>query len=77
VTSTGFSAVYTFFEPGLQKRSLGHYAILRQIELCRENDLPYLYLGYWIKDCEKMKYKSRYQPAEGFINGLWIDFSNL
>jgi leucyl-tRNA---protein transferase len=77
VTSTGYSAVYTFFEPGLQKRSLGHYAILRQIELCQENDLPYLYLGYWIKDCEKMKYKSRYQPAEGFVNGHWVDFSTL
>ncbi len=77
VTSTGYSAVYTFFEPGLQKRSLGHYAILRQIELCRENDLPYLYLGYWIKDCEKMKYKSRYQPAEGFVHGHWVDFSTL
>jgi leucyl-tRNA---protein transferase len=77
VTSTGYSAVYTFFEPGMRKRSLGHYAILKQIQLCQEHDLPYLYLGYWIKNCDKMKYKSRYQPAEGFINGHWTDFSNL
>lgn len=77
ITSSGYSAVYTFFEPGLHRRSLGHFAILKQIELCREQDLPYLYLGYWIKDCDKMKYKSRYQPAEAFVQGHWIDFSTL
>ena len=72
VTRTGYSAVYTFFDPDSPHRSLGHYAILKQIELSLNNELPYLYLGYWIKDCDKMKYKTRYQPAQGFINDQWV-----
>jgi arginine-tRNA-protein transferase len=72
-TSTGYSAVYTFFSPDQTQRSLGHFSILKQIELCQNHDLPYLYLGYWIKDCDKMKYKTRYKPAEGFIDDVWVD----
>ena len=72
-TRTGYSAVYTFFDPNETRRSLGHYAILKQIELSLGNEQPYLYLGYWIKDCDKMKYKARYKPSQGFINDHWID----
>lgn len=72
-TSTGFSAVYTFFKPEETRRSLGHFAILTQIQLCQEIDLPYLYLGYWIQDCDKMQYKSRYKPAEGFKDDMWME----
>ncbi|MBC8210221.1 MAG: arginyltransferase [Gammaproteobacteria bacterium] len=75
-TSTGLSAVYTFFDPQQQQRSLGHFAILKQIELAQENAVPFLYLGYWIKDCEKMRYKSRYKPAEGFIRDSWTELNN-
>ena len=73
VTRTGYSAVYTFFDPQEARRSLGHFAILKQIELSINNGLPYLYLGYLIKDCDKMNYKSRYKPTQGFINNSWID----
>jgi len=72
-TSTGYSAVYTFFDPDEASRSLGHFSILKQIELSHSHGLPYLYLGYWIKDCTKMNYKTRYKPAEGFIDDMWID----
>ena len=72
-TISGNSAVYTFFDPEEEARSLGHYAILKQIEYTEQNALPYLYLGYWIEDCDKMKYKARYKPAEGFMNDSWIE----
>ena len=68
----GLSAVYTFFEPLEDKRSLGVYSILAQIELCKQMELPYLYLGYWIKDCDKMNYKSQYRPTELYVNGRWV-----
>jgi arginine-tRNA-protein transferase len=71
VMSTGLSAVYTFFDPDYANHSLGHFAILQQIEQARSRDLDYLYLGYWIRDCEKMSYKHRYKPLEGFINDQW------
>ena len=68
----GLSAIYTFFEPSEDARSLGVFSILQQIELCRRLDLPYLYLGYWIKDCDKMNYKTEYRPTELYVNNRWV-----
>ncbi len=68
----GYSAVYTFFSPNLSERSLGRYAILWQIEMCTKAKLPYLYLGYWIRDCDKMSYKTQYRPVEMYTNNRWI-----
>ncbi len=73
VIKSGYSAVYTFFDPDEgNKRSLGVYAVLWQIETARENGLQYVYPGFWIKDCRKMNYKTRYQPIEGLQRGKWI-----
>nr|WP_242521643.1 arginyltransferase [Motiliproteus sp. SC1-56] len=68
----GLSAIYTFFEPEMAHRSLGQYAILRQIEITREHNHPFLYLGYWIRGCQKMAYKTNYRPIQLLINGQWV-----
>lgn len=67
----GLSAVYTFFDPLMPDRGLGTYAVLRQIEECRLQDLKWLYLGYWIPDSPKMQYKSRFRPFEYFDGQVW------
>jgi arginine-tRNA-protein transferase len=67
----GLSAIYTFFEPSADKRSLGTYAILWQIKKASEMALEHLYLGYWIRDCQKMAYKSDYRPLELYVNSRW------
>lgn len=72
VLEHGLSAVYTFFEPSMYKRSLGSYAILYQIELAKEMQLDYLFLGYWVKGCQKMEYKSSYRPLQLLIDGQWV-----
>lgn len=69
----GLSAIYTFFDPTEGERSLGVHAILWQISYAAELGLPYLYLGYWIKQCQKMSYKSSYRPREMFIGERWIE----
>ncbi len=58
----GLSAIYTYFEPAEEKRSLGSYVILWQIGRARELGLPAVYLGYWIRNCRKMNYKTRLSP---------------
>jgi arginine-tRNA-protein transferase len=67
----GISSVYTFFDPDAAGASFGTYNILWQIELCRQLDLPYLYLGYWIGQSRKMAYKIQFQPMEGLVDGRW------
>ena len=67
----GISSVYTFFEPDMPQAGFGTYNVLWQIELCRQLQRPYLYLGYWISESRKMAYKANYQPLHGLINGEW------
>jgi arginine-tRNA-protein transferase len=67
----GLSAVYTFFDPSLAARSLGTFAILRQVERCRSLGLDFLYLGYWIRDSRKMAYKGRFRPLQCWLDGEW------
>jgi arginyl-tRNA--protein-N-Asp/Glu arginylyltransferase len=71
VLPDGLSAVYSFYDPRDRYFSLGRQTILWQIEHARQQGLPYLYLGYWIRDCQKMNYKTEYQPLELYINGRW------
>jgi len=70
---SSLSLVYTFFEPELsRKRSLGVFAILKQIEWAQEQSMTHVYPGYWIAESEKMNYKTRFQPIEGYIDGHWV-----
>lgn len=70
---SGMSAIYTFFDPSHASRSLGVFSVLSQIEYCRSLDLPHLYLGYWIRDSAKMRYKTDYRPVELFVSGRWAN----
>lgn len=71
----GLAAVYTFFDPELSERSLGVFSILRQIDHCRTLGVPHLYLGYWIRDAQKMRYKVDYRPVELLVQGRWVRLS--
>lgn len=70
--TNALSSVYTFFDPHDEKRSLGTFAVLWQIQKAQELDLQFIYLGYWVKECQKMRYKTRFRPCEVFINQRWM-----
>jgi len=71
ILEDGLSSVYTFYDPDIAHSSFGTYNILWQIELCRELQLDYLYLGYWIKESGRMAYKANFRPMQGLIQGEW------
>ena len=75
VLDDGLSAIYTYYDPSEEKRSLGVLAVLWQLAYARQTDLKYVYLGYWIRDCEKMRYKDQYQPLEVFRDDIWQPLS--
>jgi len=64
--SDGISMVYSFFDPDLGKRSLGSFMILEHVDYALELGLEHVYLGYWIKGCRKMSYKSRFRPQQHY-----------
>jgi len=67
----GISAVYTFYDANDQKASYGTHSIMWLIDWTKKLGLPYLYLGYWIKDSQKMAYKQNFKPQEKLVNGEW------
>jgi leucyl-tRNA---protein transferase len=71
ILDDGLSSVYTFYEPDIKQASFGTYNVLWQIELCRQLELPYLYLGFWIRESRKMTYKANFRPLQGLMQGTW------
>ncbi|HEU0070503.1 MAG TPA: arginyltransferase [Alphaproteobacteria bacterium] len=67
----GLSAVYSFFAPDEDERSLGSYMILDLVRRAQAEGLPYVYLGYLIAETPKMAYKARFQPLEALGPDGW------
>jgi len=69
----GLSCVYTFYDTDHARRSLGKFAILLAINEAKVLSLPWVYLGYWIKDCNKMRYKNEFKPVEYYYDQQWCE----
>lgn len=67
----GISSVYTFYDSTRPGASYGTYNVLWQIQEAQRRKLPFLYLGYWIRESRKMAYKANFRPIEGLISGQW------
>lgn len=73
VVQDGISAVYTFYDATERRNSYGTFAIVWLSQWTQTLNLPYLYLGYWIKDSPKMAYKQLFKPLEKLIDGEWVE----
>ncbi|MBT6615502.1 MAG: arginyltransferase [Deltaproteobacteria bacterium] len=67
------SSVYFAFSPDYAKRSLGVYSALKEIELALQMKKTYLHMGFWVRDCQAMAYKSQYKPHQLLVDGFWMD----
>jgi leucyl-tRNA---protein transferase len=72
----GLSMVYSFFDPEAGERSLGTYMILDHIGQALRRGKSYVYLGYWVKGCTKMDYKSRFRPLEVLGPSGWQEMED-
>lgn len=71
VCSRSVSAVYHFFDPDCEARSLGVFSVLHEIEWTRTQGVPHYYLGYWIEGAKTMQYKANYRPHQVLRDGAW------
>ena len=60
----GLSMVYSFYDPTMERRSLGRFAILDHVRQAAIVGLPFVYLGYWVQGSAKMDYKADFRPME-------------
>ena len=70
VLPRALSAVYTFYDD-IPHAAYGTYAVLWQIAHARATGKAHVYLGYWIEECRKMSYKTRFQPCEILRESSW------
>ena len=65
------NAVYFYFDTSEAARSLGTFNILTMIDFCRQKNIQYLYLGYYIEDVSGMHYKTQFKPCYLRKNDSW------
>jgi arginine-tRNA-protein transferase len=71
--SRSLSSVYTYFDPEFSRRSPGTFSALKEILFCRDQGVPYYYLGFFVEGCPSMNYKKRFRPCEILTReGRWV-----
>jgi len=72
VCADSVSTVYFYFDPAYAKRELGTFSALWEIEWARRLQIQWYYLGFWVKGCGAMEYKSKFRPCELLgSDGVW------
>ena len=62
LTPQAVSGVYFIYHSDFDKWSFGKLSALREAALAVEYDYIYYYMGYYIHNCKKMRYKGDYKP---------------
>jgi arginine-tRNA-protein transferase len=72
VCELSVSSVYFYYDPDERKRGLGVFGAMVEIDACRRRGIPYYYLGFWVRGCDRMAYKRDFRPAELLgTDGVW------
>lgn len=76
ILPTCLSSAYFCYDPDYKFLNFGTFSALREIEDVRKYskikaDLKYYYMGYYVNNCRKMRYKAAFRPSE-----LLCDYSH-
>lgn len=86
VLDEAVSAVYFVYDPDYSNLGMGTVSALREICMTTVMDKKWYYLGYYIPDCDKMKYKAKFggeildlghYNAAGDIDNQWWKLRDL
>ncbi|MBN1839547.1 MAG: arginyltransferase [Campylobacterales bacterium] len=69
----GISSIYFYYDPDFAYLSLGRLSIYEQILLGKEYGLKWIYLGYYVQECQSLKYKASYAPYQILQNNPLLD----
>lgn len=58
----GISSIYFYYDPDFSSMSLGKLSLLYQIKIAMQNNKDWIYLGYYVKNCNSLNYKANYKP---------------
>ena len=62
VLDDGISSIYFYYDPDYNEYSLGRLSLYNQIMYAQNSNKKWVYLGYYVKDCPSLAYKSHYTP---------------
>ena len=62
ILEDGVSSIYFYYDPDFAKYSLGKLSLLNQILFAKRSHKRWIYLGYYVKECPSLAYKSEYTP---------------
>lgn len=62
ILEDGVSSIYFYYDPDYEQYSLGKLSLYNQIMFANKSQKKWIYLGYYVKDCPSLSYKSHYKP---------------
>ena len=62
ILPNGISSIYFYYDPDFAKYSLGKLSLYKQIQYTQNSHKKWIYLGYYVKDCDSLSYKAEYKP---------------
>ncbi|KAI5292903.1 Arginyl-tRNA--protein transferase 1 [Ascosphaera acerosa] len=60
----GLSSVYLFYDPDFEEYEFGKLSAMREIALTQEAGYGHYYMGFYIHNCVKMRYKRHFAPQQ-------------
>ncbi len=62
VLDDGISSIYFYYDPDYETYSLGKLSLYYQIKYAQQHSKKWIYLGYYVKECQSLSYKTHYKP---------------